>query len=362
MGKQGNDLLDIIIESIDKDKEEIVEKWIEKQELNSFSKKMFNRKSKGILTVFGKKILEHLFDIISDDKAGIFDAVTIIIDYFLNKNFNLVDMYRNYADLKNVTLFYYIEKFPELKDKFYYPLANLFDKNFTIFINEFLSNRVTDSSNNKQEKSHKKYEYSLDEIEKEKSYKEKDVFSYIKTEKKLESIKKDIRFTKKETVSATEFVEDLDYTVFDKVDSMLEDVDDLMVLLYSLEDSNNTKKSIEIIEKIKQYLDEIPELLVSLGVFEIIERSFAHLIEFLSTITEEMLQDKDKKSLLVNLLLALINDFENWLKVIFIDKSAQDIHYFDASFRANILKIENIFTEEDSANNDEKEECEMEFF
>jgi hypothetical protein len=291
---------------------------------------MFNRKSKGILTVFGKKILEHLFDIISNDKAGIFDAVTIIIDYFLNKNFNLVDMYRNYADLKNITLFYYIEKYPELKDQFYYPLANLFDKNFTIFINEFLLNRVTDSLNNKQEKSHKKYEYNLDEIEKEKSYKEKDVFSYIKTEKKLGSIKKDIRFTKRDSISATEFMMDIDDIIVDKIEYILEDIDNTIILLYSLEESDNSKKSIEIIEKIKQYLDEIPELLVSLGVFEIIERSFAHLIEFLSTITEDMLEDNNKKLLLVNLLISLINDFENWLKVIFIEQTAQDIHYFDA--------------------------------
>jgi hypothetical protein len=339
--------LQIVINDIKKDKELIIQKWLEKEKSKS-SLQTFDNKQEVILKVFANKVLDHIFDIISKNKLAIFEIVSSIITYFIEKKFNIIYIYKIYSNLRNVTLLFYIEKYPELKDKIYYLLAELFDKNWIIFINEFLTTKcISFNDIKKEEKSDIK---SNNKIK----------VSKIKTSAKSEQSKKDIRFTKRETISAMEFTKDLDYTVFDKVDILLKEIDDIIVLIYDLEDS---QEPLKIIQSINKHLNEIPELLISLIVFEIIERAFTNLIEFLSTITEEMLKDKNKTSLLIDLLLALIKDFESWLKIIFIEKSSKDIHYFDASFRANILKIESIFNEEDNEDDEEDDEnCEIDFF
>ncbi|NPA54960.1 MAG: hypothetical protein GXO40_01180 [Epsilonproteobacteria bacterium] len=46
--------------------------------------------------------------------------------------------------------------------------------------------------------------------------------------------------------------------------------------------------------------------------------------------------DEIQKELAYNLLYQINQDIQNWIQTIFIDKTAIDIHYFDASFLANI--------------------------
>ena len=59
------------------------------------------------------------------------------------------------------------------------------------------------------------------------------------------------------------------------------------------------------------------------------------------------------------MLLAIINDVEKWIDIIFIHHTTKDIHYLDASFSSNILEVENLFLEHYEEDEDEDD---LEFF
>ena len=117
---------------------------------------------------------------------------------------------------------------------------------------------------------------------------------------------------------------------------------------------------IALIPQINIILKDIYILIDTIGSFQVTARAFNSLEEFLMTLTTEQLNDIDKKHLFAMMFIAIINDLEKWIDVIFISQSTEDIHYLDASFSSNILEIEHLFSEHSST--EEEEEDDLEFF
>jgi len=172
--------------------------------------------------------------------------------------------------------------------------------------------------------------------------------------KRDENREKDIRFSQTEKISAVEFMNSLDDSIIDKVENMEMELDALVSIIYQLE-NNDVSSSIAIIrENIVPIISNVFMLVESIGYFPVTERAFETLKRFLVTLSENEFENEEPKTLFVTMLLAIINDLEKWLRVIFVDQSTEDIHYLDASFSSNVLEIEQVFFESDEDDDDLK--------
>lgn len=154
---------------------------------------------------------------------------------------------------------------------------------------------------------------------------------------------KDLRFSTADyKLSAKELLEQLDDTVIDKIENFTEVLDEFVKELDRLEVSDASEAML-ILQEISNYVKEFIELVHNLVVFPIIYRAFINLNNFLSNIQEEDLQNNEKKILLVSLLSNIEKDVANWIRTIFIDQSADNIYYFDASFSNATFEVESMF-------------------
>jgi len=111
--------------------------------------------------------------------------------------------------------------------------------------------------------------------------------------------------------------------------------------------------------------EKFNEIVQNIGLFNVIFRSFNIFVDFLRTLDDEILSDKEKRALLATLIHGLVDDLEQWILNVFLKQTTHDIHYLDASFAENCLEIENIFLENDKTeelNEEEEEDCSLEFF
>ncbi|MDF1882345.1 response regulator [Sulfurimonas sp. SAG-AH-194-C21] len=166
------------------------------------------------------------------------------------------------------------------------------------------------------------------------------------SEKKVtlnEAHEKDLRFSTADyQLSAEKLLEQLDDTIIDKIENFTE-VLDMFVVELDLIESCSASESIVSLGRVSAYIDEFLKIIDSLVVFPIIHRAFMNLNEFIHNIKEEDLQNSEKKMLLVSLLLNVEKDISNWIKTIFIDQTASNIYYFDASFSNGAFEIESMF-------------------
>jgi DNA-binding response OmpR family regulator len=138
-------------------------------------------------------------------------------------------------------------------------------------------------------------------------------------------------------VSALEYAETLDDTIIDKVENFDNILNELSESIYEFENSSSRNLG-NVVSKLNSFLLTIE----SLGVFAILSRSFVELIATLENITADVLNDSNKSPILVSALLNIEQDLNNWVQSVFIDKSALNIHYFDASFANTCLEIESL--------------------
>lgn len=168
----------------------------------------------------------------------------------------------------------------------------------------------------------------------------------------------DIRFsTENEKMSASQLIDILDDTIMDKVEVLLEKIDRFIDITYKIE-SSDAESSIVYIETLQETIVELANILDSIGLFDILLRACNSISTFLGTINVQQMQDRDKRSFFASIMLGLIKDMEDWIKIVFIDQIADNIYYFDASFSNNALEIVAMFNEEEIEN----EEDDLEFF
>lgn len=168
---------------------------------------------------------------------------------------------------------------------------------------------------------------------------------------------KNIRFNQSHKLTADEFMQSLDSTIVDKVEEFEEELDDYAMILYDIEKLDTTS-SLEKILDINKILIKFSNTVENITAFPIIAETFSELTNFLSSLESESFEDREQKKLLVEVLLGLGKDLELWIKAIFIDRSTDDIHYFDASFANNCIEIEALFRKDEF----ESDDGDLEFF
>jgi len=167
---------------------------------------------------------------------------------------------------------------------------------------------------------------------------------------------KSLRYSPIEKISAQDYTETLDDSIIDKMEVLSENLDAFISVLYDFEDSLNPDEVHIMIKNITKNIYDSYTIVDSLSIFPVIAKAFMHLSILLDTVSVEDLADKERKNLLSIMLIAIINDLEKWVQVIFIQKTTLDIHYLDASFASNVFQVENIFVES------EEDEDDLEFF
>ena len=177
--------------------------------------------------------------------------------------------------------------------------------------------------------------------------------------KRDEKREQDIRFSQTQKISAVEFMNSLDDGIIDKVEDMEIELDALIGVIYRLEEVEAVDSVLIVKENIRPIIANVFTLVDTMGYFAVAARAFETLNTFLSTLSVEEFEDKSGKELFITMMLAVINDLEKWLQVIFIDHSTEDIHYLDASFSSNILEIEQAFL---NSQDDDGDEDDLEFF
>ena len=154
---------------------------------------------------------------------------------------------------------------------------------------------------------------------------------------------KDLRFsTADHKISSTEFMEQLDDTIVDKVEDFLGIIDRLVEELDKVEKEEPSQALVSL-DNISKFFDTFIDIINNLVIFPIVSRAFLNLNKFIHNIKEEDLVDNEKKSLLVSLLFNIEKDVTNWIDNIFIQQTADNIYYFDASFSNGALEIESTF-------------------
>jgi len=152
--------------------------------------------------------------------------------------------------------------------------------------------------------------------------------------------------------SAETFTAGLDYFDLDKVEvfqDKIEHYQNVACLLINAEPA----KAKDDLGLISQGLNELIELLNHFGMFSVTAHATRKLITFIENIEVEQLEDYDKKDLFIDGLMAILEDLNNWIDMVFVQKNTDNINYFDASFANTCLELESIFVEVEINDEDE---------
>ncbi len=157
--------------------------------------------------------------------------------------------------------------------------------------------------------------------------------------------------------SAENFAADLDYFDIDRVEVFQDKIENYQNTACSLI-ARSPQETKEDLTEICEGLSELIDLLNHFGNFSVTAEATKKLIEFIEGLKIEELEDEDKKDLFVDGLMAILEDLNNWINMVFVDKNTDNINYFDASFANTCLELESIFVPVELGDDDDG----MDFF
>jgi len=317
-----------------------------KSAANLMSREIFKRK-----TIFTIERVEDLFEfweyILGLDK--IFDnKIEDILQHIYNLEEKIVK-----SGISNEIIL------EENSENYYFTLSKLDEK----IVEEFLKLHPIESSAVKRYKDvisfliFKKSEDIKEKLVKE-AENEKNSLEILKEEIE-EARALDLRYSVHEKVSSEELSAELDPSMEDKIENFDEDLELLRTRIYDFEEINREGVR-DALSLIVDSLEQFSVIVENIGLFNVITRTFYNFTNFLNNLDETILDDLQKRLLLSALLRGLIDDLEQWIVNIFIERNTSDIHYFDASFTENCLEIESIFLEEKSDGSEDDDS--LEFF
>ena len=177
----------------------------------------------------------------------------------------------------------------------------------------------------------------------------------IKEKKPIEKLSKDNKYHTRAHISgesAEDFTENLDYIDIDRVEIFQDKIEHFQNIACSLTNATS-KDAKDDLSDICKGLSELIELLNHFGTFSVTADATKKLIEFIEGLKEEELDDYDKKDLFIDGLMAMLDDLNNWIEMVFVQKNTANINYFDASFANTCLELESIFIEVEITDEDE---------
>jgi len=176
-------------------------------------------------------------------------------------------------------------------------------------------------------------------IAKEKPIKQEEV-------KQKEANQKDNKYHTRASIhgeSADEFNQNLNYSDIDKVEVFQDNIEKYKEIAEGLVYSNAQETKVEL-EEISQGLYELIDLLTHFGMFTVTAEATENLVRFISDLDVNLLENSDKKEMFICCLTSLLEDLNNWIEMVFVQKTTENINYFDASFANTCLELETIFS------------------
>jgi PAS domain S-box-containing protein len=150
-------------------------------------------------------------------------------------------------------------------------------------------------------------------------------------------------------VSSEEYSQELDEYVLLEIQELDEIEQEIQHLLSLLEDKDQEHLN-QIVLRLVKFSSVVSNLLE----FKELAFSLSSLADLLGKQNVKELDDETFKKMLL-FLENIISDFSSWRKIVFVDQTANDIHYMDSSLFSSILQLELIF------NTDQKNEDEDDF-
>ena len=328
-----SDQLNEVAHSLKSNLEEFGKEWIKRERVTKVLKPHKIHK-KLFLKHFGYKVIDYMIGVIEDkNEVGNCPIIIIMLKFFIDKNIKNHELYLICSELKNIVTIYYMENFSHFDKKVYFELADIIDFNFEGVLKEFdiISSQHT--------------------ILEDTKIKETSKTSQANTELNEDRLSL-IRNKKSEKIDAQTFFDSLDPQIIDKIENFAEHIDTIFYALYDIEKANSTI-SYEKTKVVVQNIEDLRIIIDSMVSFPVVVKTFDDLNTFLNSLTKESFEDKEKKELLVSVLIILIKDLESWIDTIFVKQDTDDIHYFDSSFANSIVELESLFLEQDFTSDDD---------
>ena len=178
-----------------------------------------------------------------------------------------------------------------------------------------------------------------------------------------------LRFTTADNkISAEEFISELSAMDFDYIQDFIESFEEFDAVLYLKNVEQITAEHMyKLLNTIKEFYIQFTSLINNFYYFNTLIEAFRRLISFLDDIPLNALEDVEIRKFLIDSNILLATDLKNWMRVVFIEKSTDNINYLDASFINNCMELEIMFNhmlnkDSESENLDEEDEDDIEFF
>lgn len=314
-----------VVNEIIENRDKIANGWIAKGGVVTTLNK-YEIKADFFLNHFGYKVIDHVLNIVKEKKCLSCSPIMYIFKIFFRKK----GITQN--DLSFIC--------DELKSVY----EEMYDSDVAKEISSILD---------------KKLDISLDYID---EYEMKNPFILDAHLSDDEDRLRDIRFSTVHDLSSAGLAELLDDRDLDKIELFSAELDSLKSLISSIEEADATTISSSLPLIVKEF-KIFAMVLSDLALFPILVRAFDSFVEFINELDSQKLEDDGKRLLLMMMIGGLCHDLSSWIKMVFVDKLADDIYYFDASFSNNCLEIELLFNQEESTNNESNEEmADMMFF
>lgn len=170
------------------------------------------------------------------------------------------------------------------------------------------------------------------------------------------------KYATRQTLSgetSEKFLSEVSYFDIDKMDAFQDKMISCEVLLCKYGNCQDNLQLKHVIGVVAQELTRFAVYLNLFGKFPVAENAALKLVEYLNCFDEEKLENTKRKELMIDALLYLLQDINDWIVAVFIRKNANNINYFDASFANSCMEIEMTFGSESS---DEDDDDFLEFF
>ncbi len=287
------------IEQLEDDKKYILELWmdydivIETLEKHHFQVEYFAEN-------FGTRVIDYALNVIQDkEELGDCPVIGVLLMLFKKKNIPLNDIFFICVHLKNAVLHYFLEK-NILTQEVLLEINLVMDYNFNGVIQEYIENNYIECIEKK----------GIDLISSE-----------------------PIEETKINVISAKVYAPQIE-TVYDLILDLDELEDDVLNLLedHQTFDSILQTRSNVLLTKYSKVLNSLYEF-----------RELSYMLTLLTKLLEELVLDTLAVGIKDNIIIylrSIINDLQNWRKQVFINQSAEDIHFMDQTLLSSAAQLE----------------------
>ena len=298
-------------QQLEQDKEYILKLWMdytivkETLERHHFQVEYFSNN-------FGIRVIDYALNVIQEkEELGDCPIIGVLLVLFKKRNIPLSDVFLICVHLKNALLHYFLEK-NLLTQDILSEINHVMDYNFNGVIEEYIISHYKDCV--------------------------KQNISYDKAA---------IHITKeKKVISAKEYSSEAELII-----DLIQDLDELEDKVFNLLEDHQTFDEV-LQTEVNSLLNRYSMVLNSLYEFRELSYMITLLTKLLNEIDLDMIDVQVKDNIIVYLK-SIFSDLQNWRKEVFIEQSAEDIHFMDQTLLSSAAQLEIMLIPKESQNGGE---------